>query len=211
MNKNNAVHFAELSHLIKDKMPAFPGDKEASLTQSNTVEQDGFSNYKLTVGMHVGTHMDAPAHMVEGGKQLFEYSNSRFVGNADLIDSRGKREIDLELLEQLPEATSKILLICTSHSEKYGDSDYYHTYPELTEEFVKKVVELGYQIIGLDTPSPDYAQYLIHQLLFENDVLIIENLTNLKSVFGFDRIQIMALPLYVKTDSAPVRVVAKCS
>ena len=64
-------------------------------------------------------------------------------------------------------------------------------------------------MVGLDTPSPDSAPYAIHKLLFEQNILIIENLKNLESLAGFNQIEIFAFPLKLDADASPVRIVAR--
>lgn len=49
--------------------------------------------------MHVGTHMDAPLHMIGGGKKMDEINPERFIGKGVLIDVRGKDKIDATVLE----------------------------------------------------------------------------------------------------------------
>jgi len=97
----------------------------------------------------------------------------------------------------------------TGFSDKFGQEEYFKSYPELQEEFSLKLVELGISIVGMDTPSPDRSPFKIHKLLLKNDVLIIENLTNLKTLLEFNNFNVSALPPKLEAEAAPVRVVAQ--
>ena len=71
--------------------------------------------------------------------------------------------------------------------------------------------------MGIDAPTveipeavggPD-SEYPIHPILFDADVPIIENLTNLEPLTG-QSVQVVALPLrYVGAEAANARIVAR--
>ncbi len=63
-------------------------------------------------------------------------------------------------------------------------------------------------MIGLDVSGPDYDPYPIHQKLLAEDVLIIENLTNLDQLYDLD-FEVSALPLKLDLDGSPARVIAR--
>ena len=71
------------------------------------------------------------------------------------------------------------------------------------------MIELGVKIVGMDTPSPDRPPFAIHKLLFKNDILIIENLTNLEELLAHPQFDVIALPAKFDIEAAPVRVVAQ--
>ncbi|MFC3748626.1 hypothetical protein [Paenibacillus sp. GCM10012306] len=58
-------------------------------------------------------------------------------------------------------------------------------------------------------PSPDRFPFEIHKYLLSNDVLILENLTNVDALLGKEKFEVMALPLRIRSDSAISRVIAR--
>jgi kynurenine formamidase len=102
-----------------------------------------------------------------------------------------------------------ILLINTGYYKKFRDADYYETYPEITEAFAREAVRLGVSMVGMDTPSPDRAPYLIHRILLGSDVLIIENLNNLDALKDIGAFEVFAFPVKIDIEAAQVRVVAR--
>ena len=62
------MHFVDLTHPFTSTMPAYPDDPASSLTERLNVENDGYADHTLTTTMHVGTHIDAPEHMIAGGR-----------------------------------------------------------------------------------------------------------------------------------------------
>lgn len=211
MKKEEVLHI-DLTHLIENAMDVFPGGWSLELENIKSVAVDGFANSVVTMSMHVGTHMDGPAHMIDGGKSLYEFGVERFFGYCDIVDaSSNQGVIGVEVLTQLPKLKSKFLLIRTDHSLRFGKPSYYGDYPVLSEELAHRIVELGYELIGLDTPSPDVEPYSIHQILLSKNILIVENLRKLALIPANKQVFLSALPLKMKSDSSPIRAVVTVS
>jgi len=199
----------DLTHTIRDKMPVYPGDTIPEIAESGTVEQGGIAHYDLKLGTHVGTHIDGPAHMIAGGRKLCEFSIDHFMGKAKIVHVPNQPFIKPEHLENINIETGDIILFRTDWSQYFHSPDYFENYPVLTPELANYLVGKGVKMIGLDTPSPDTAPFEIHKILLKNEILIIENLTNLDQIPKAVPFELIALPLKVEADSAPARVIAK--
>ena len=79
----------DLSHPIHAGMPVYPGTPRPGVAPANTIAEHGFAERLLTLSSHTGTHMDAPAHLLEGGRTLDSYPPDRFVGPGCVIDLAG--------------------------------------------------------------------------------------------------------------------------
>ncbi len=202
------MNFFDLTHRLEHHLPAFPGDELPELEAISTVEKNGHAKYRLTTGMHVGTHMDAPAHMLSGGKLISEFSVERFVVRAHIIDARGQASVPRRLFIGHDIKPGDAVLVCTGWGSKFGQNGYFEYFPDLDMEFVQECIAAGVSFVGLDTPSPDHEPYALHKMLFEKDILIIENLTGLESLVEYGNCMVAALPLKLSADSAPCRVVA---
>lgn len=203
------MKYIDLTHTFKHGMPVYPGDSNPELIKTADDYEGGkIIHYQLKTSMHVGTHMDAPLHMLQNGKRLNEYPVDHFFGKGHLIDARGK-SIGINLLEGKQISKGDIVLIVTGFSSKFGTSEYYESHPEISDAFASKMVELGVSIVGMDTPSPDRLPFAIHKVLLGSDVLIIENLTNLESLLEHVQFTVVALPAKFDAEAAPVRVVAQ--
>ncbi len=203
------MHSIDLTHLFTENMPMYPGDPKPTITQTAELEKHGYNDFQVTTGMHVGTHIDAPLHMLENGKRLSEIPVEKFFGNGRLIDARGKSSMDASLLQHHSIERGDIVFIFTGWSAKFGQSDYYEKFPEVEEEFARRLIDGGVAILGMDTPSPDRPPFYVHKLLFQHDILIIENLTNLEALLNIPAFEVIALPAKFHTEAAPVRVVAR--
>jgi len=202
------MKYIDLTHALKQNMPVYPGDPIPEINQVASVERDGYDDSQVKIDLHTGTHMDAPSHMLKGGKKLSAYSPDYFFGSGHLIDARGKL-LDAGLLKGKKILKGDIIFIMTGLSSKFNSPAYYEDYPEISPSLAEKIIELGVKIIGLDTPSPDRPPFVIHKLLMKNDILIIENLTNLESLSEHAKFEVIALPAKFDAEAAPVRVVAR--
>ena len=75
----------------------------------------------------------------------------------------------------------------------------------MAQFFVNQKIKL----VGMDLPSPAQYPYKVHQLLLENDVLIIENLRNLESLLEIKRFEVIAISLNIEAEGSLTQVVAK--
>ncbi|MFA7627565.1 MAG: cyclase family protein [Candidatus Kapaibacterium sp.] len=201
------MNIIDLTHEIKDKMPVFPGDEQPSLVQDKEIERDGYSNYRLRCGLHLGTHIDSPVHFIKDAKTIKDIPLEILCGEAIVLDCRSCGIIG-EKMPDIPENTHR-LIICTGHYKKWEQDDYFESYPVISEEFAELLVKKGVKFVALDTPSPDKYPYRIHEILLGAELVIAENLNNTEQLIGKHNIKILALPLLINSDGAPARVFAQ--
>nr|MBP9691294.1 cyclase family protein [Candidatus Woesebacteria bacterium] len=83
-------------------------------------------------------------------------------------------------------------------------------YPSMTAEFAQILVDRKVKVVGMDILGPDTdPSWPAHKVLLGNEVLIIENLTNLEKLLEVQEFKIIALPSKYQTDASPVRVIAE--
>ncbi|MDY6780732.1 MAG: cyclase family protein, partial [Halobacteria archaeon] len=170
------------------------------------VDEDGYAVKKVTIPTHISTHLDAPKHMVSGGKSLEEFPTRKFVGKAVVVDVRGQDEISVDLDNVGVTQDVDMVFFRTGHVRNLHD-DYFGSHPVVTEETAEQLVDRGVDIFGVDANSPDKELFRVHDILLSNDVLIAENLTNLDDAPD-GRFDCYALPLKIDdTDGAPCRAV----
>ncbi|MEI6855896.1 cyclase family protein [Psychrilyobacter sp.] len=90
----------DLTHIIDEKMPVFPGTEPPKFIQKNTIKKDGFAEKLLTMYSHTGTHIDAPAHMIEDGNSLSDFPVEKFVGKGVVIPLESDDLINLNYLKK---------------------------------------------------------------------------------------------------------------
>ena len=197
----------DLTHVFNNEMPVYPGDPKPEVRQIAWLEKQGYNDFRLTTGMHVGTHIDAPLHMIEGGKLISDFPVEKLVGPGYIIDARGQSVIDESFITP-PLKPGAIVLVFTGFSQKFTEIEYFEIYPELSESFAKKLIDAKVSMLGIDFASPDKDPYPIHKLLLGQEILIVENLTNLEKLLSFKKFSVSALPLNLEAEASPARVLA---
>jgi arylformamidase len=175
---------------------------------------------ELKLATHAGTHVDAPWHFVDNGSTIEQVPLEDLRGSAVVVPiDRGAREpIPAADLEQSPEPIrpGDIVVLATGWGAKF-ESPEYEEHPYVSEEAAQWLVERRVKMLGLDLITVDLPQamrptpfsYPVHHLLLGNNILIIENLTNLDALRG-RRVTLYAFPLAIRgADGAQARVVAE--
>lgn len=197
----------DLSVLINLDTPVYPGDKAPKIEPACVMDRDNCVDYYISIGTHLGTHIDAPAHMIAGGKGLAQIPLDTFVGRGRYVKVID-RVFDLEAVRSAGVLSGDIVIFDTGFAEMYHEPQYFTDYPILPIEIARYLVESGAKMVGFDMCSPDKEIFGIHKLLLGNDVLIIENLTNLGRLAGKD-FKVYALPIKFELEAAPARVIAE--
>ncbi len=203
------VQWIDLSHVLDDQTPVYPGDPPVRCTILSRVEEDGFQLTEFRLSSHSSTHIDAPSHFIRNGKQLDEIPIDQFVGRAIVVDIDDGAAAYDQAHRSLKMGHCDVILIRSGWDRWYGDEKYFQEHPTLDPERLKPLLEYPLKWIGVDMPSPDHPPYPVHTLLLSREILIVENLR------GLDRLQlgvcyeIYALPIKAHADGAPARVICK--
>lgn len=205
----------DLSHIINNNMPVYPGTEKPEITNAITIEKEGFAEKKISIYSHVGTHIDAPGHILESGDTLDQMKTEKFFGKACRIDlpQNNLKKIDLSLLKKNKELIEKseFVLFNTGWSGRWKSDDYFKDYPTLSADAAEWLCSFPLKGIGSDTISADCCNshnLPIHKIILSHKKIIIENLNNLSAVpqnlFYFS-----CLPLKISNaDGCPVRAIA---
>lgn len=199
----------DLSQTIVHDMPVYPGDPRTVLKQISFFDEDGHNNHQLQIGMHTGTHIDAPMHMTTRQEYISECCLTCFMGQGCILDVRNQPVVRVQqgYREQIPEHS--ILLLWTGQDRLYGSESYFTDYPVIDPEFCDLMMAKKIKMLGLDSPSPDNYPFPIHKALLDKGIFILENLTNLSRLQGVTDFEVIALPLKIRADGAMTRAVAR--
>jgi len=176
---------------------------------------------QLHICTHLGTHVDAPCHYIQGGKAIGEYPVERFLLPAVVwsVSVGPMQAITLEHLRGLQLQRGDALLLATGWGERSREPRYLE-HPFVDEAVAEWLVAAGASLLGVDFLTPEKPPQLrdesftapIHHTLLANEVLIIENLTGLMALAG-KRVQLFAPPILVHAavEAAPARVFAEAA
>ncbi|MDF9745501.1 cyclase family protein [Natrinema salsiterrestre] len=204
----------DLSHPIRTGMQTYPDDPAVVVRRHAGHDEHGVRVDALECGSHTGTHVDAPAHTEPDGKTLESYPVDRFVFDAVRVDCRDLGAREPIPAERIPDVDADLVAPWTGWDEHWGTERYLdHPYlsPAAAEACVKRGFDVAVDALNPDpTPTENATDdepegFQVHHALLGNDLLILENLTNLE-VVG-DRFELRAYPLALASDGAPVRAV----
>ncbi|WP_173921525.1 cyclase family protein [Agromyces sp. Marseille-P2726] len=211
----------DLSHPIESGMQVYPGDPGVHLAPALELERDGAAVTRLDLGSHTGTHVDAPAHTVAGGRTMAEVALDELVGEALVlhVDGLGDRATyglpELAAAagpaSDLPERVPPIVVVDTGWWRFFG-SERALRHPALHPDAARTLMARGMRVLGVDTLSPDptdaagTTDFPVHEVVLGADGLIVENLTGLEGLPS--RVRVGIFPLRLGVDGAPVRAVA---
>jgi len=204
----------DLTHIIDEKMPVFPGTEPPKIIQKNTIKKDGFAEKLLAMYSHTGTHIDAPAHMIEDGHSLSDFSIEKFIGKGIIIPLESNNLIELNYLKkfQIQIKKASFVLFYSGWDEFWGKKEYFNGFPSLSIEAAKYLVEFDLKGVGIDAVSIDAIDskdFGVHHILLKKDLVIIENLKNLKYLIN-KNFELYITPLKIKgLDGSPVRAFGK--
>ena len=209
----------DLSQPVYDACPRFPAAPEISIRPWRTFAEHG-TNAEVIHGMspHIGTHIDAPVHKIEGGASLDDFPLRQFMGEGIVIDVSWNGAGDVISVEDLERANPRIQeddIVClyTGWDKTRGVSDTYHNaFPYLHEDGAEWLARRKVRAVGVDVLSleePGRRGYPTHHAVLSKNIWIIEDLANLDKLLHRERWYFCFLPLYLSgLSAAPCRAVA---
>ncbi len=200
--------------MLLGETATYPGDAPFSREMVSEITSGAAYSYNLstmTMSAHAGTHLDAPAHFISGGKTLDLYPLERFMLPARVVFVEDDEFVPRVALKDVDIRAGEALLFKT-HNSLRGlprKSAFTEKFVYLSVEAAKLCLDLGVSLVGIDYLSvdrygDDHAP--VHHLLLEDDVLILEGI-DLEAVAPGEYF-LICLPLRVQgAEAAPARAV----
>jgi len=197
-------------------MPVYEGDPSVEIKAWTALANGNSSNVSfLHLGAHTGTHVDAPAHFIEGARRIDALSLETLIGPARVIRVPDEmNEIGPDFLAGCDLEHVERLLFHTRNSNFWSEGfrkDFTHLAPEGAE----MLVGLGVKLVGTDYLSIEKfhsGHHRTHLALLSKNVVIVEGL-NLSNVEAGDY-ELICLPLRIAEgsgDGSPARAVLRSS
>ena len=199
---------------IRPGMPVYEGDPAVDIQSWSALAKGDSANVSfLHFGAHTGTHVDAPAHFIEGARKIDALSLEMLIGPARVVRVLDDvDEIDCDFLAGCDLDQVERVLFHTRNSNFWSEGfrrDFTHLLPEAAQ----RLVEMRIKLVGTDYLSIEKfhsGHHRTHLTLLSNDVVIVEGL-NLGDVAAGDY-ELICLPLKIADgagDGAPARVVLR--
>jgi kynurenine formamidase len=167
---------------------------------------------------HTGTHLDAPYHFAKKGAKIHQIPVTRLIGNALLIKIKKAKDqaITKKDLLEFERKNGKIqnfssIIFFTDWQKNLNKKYYFTNNPGLSKSATDYLVSKKINLIGIDSPSIDLGSdksFTAHKILAKNNILIVENLSNLEKI-PILKFNFIILPLKLKdATGSPVRAIA---
>ncbi len=182
---------------------------------------------RLKMEAGIGTHMDAPCHLIKGGLSIEQIPLTECITQACVIDVSAKADADYELSVDdilvyektyglIPKGS--VVIAYTGWSRFWLDAKAYRNqdamgqmhFPAISSNAAEVLLKRDIAGIAIDTLSPDCLDpnYSVHKLILGNGKYIIENIGDCSSLPAKGA-YLIALPLKIHNGTeSPLRLAA---
>lgn len=198
----SAARIVDLTQPLGPATGLWPGSTPFAAPTVSEYDTGGSFARDLRVPEHAGTHLDAPAHFVPGGRRIHELDVDSFIRPAVKLDVRawvnGDATVTIgrDVIEELERRDGAIqpgtaVLIhtgwdaYTTDVERYVGPNGTTAFPGLALDGAELLVERGVAGIGIDTLSTDAGHATtspVHHCVLPADLWQLEGMVNLDEV-----------------------------
>jgi arylformamidase len=211
--RDNLKRIIDITVEISEHMLVWEGDPGVKIRQLLKIKKgDPYNLTRLDLGVHNGSHVDAPLHFIDDGKSTDQFPLSQMVGPVQVVEiDKSINLITADVLKNAGiHAETKRLLFKTKNSDfwKRPDSIFQKDFCGVTTNGAQFLSTLDLQLVGIDflsiSPLSDLEEP--HRILMRKGVIILETV-NLAAVDpGFYDLYCLPLKL-VGCEGAPARVI----
>ncbi len=203
----------DISIPLSEKTPVWEGDKGISVPRVAKIEEGSdFNVSRIELGVHAGTHIDAPFHVFENGNTVDQIPLDTLIGNVQVVEiTDGISVIGKNCLMKLNFQDGIDRILFKTSNSNYWETDpfsFNKEYVAINSEGAKYLADMDLKLVGVDYFSVSSYDDLKqpHLILLDRGVVLLENI-DLRQVVP-EIYKLICLPLkIIGTDGAPVRAV----
>ena len=190
---------------LHDGMFVYDGNPEVHLERASSIAQGASANVsRLELGVHSGTHVDAPVHFLDDGEGAEAIPLDALMGPAWVVDAESvEGSLDESALRGLdiPDAAERILFK-TRNSRLWALDHFTRDFVRLSGSGARYLIGAGIRAVGIDYLSIGDAE--AHRALLGAGVVPIEGLDLRAVAPGLYRLVCLPVKI-VGSDGAPAR------
>lgn len=203
----------DITLTISPEMVVWPGDPPVELYKTATIADGSEANVsRIHMGVHTGTHVDAPYHFLDGEKTVDELNIDMLTGRAYVLHLPDNVDlITTAVIEDsnIPPRTKRVLFRTRNSNHWKGNhTTFDEKFVALDAEAAALLIQRGVKLVGVDylSVAPYSDSVPTHKILLEAGIVIVEGL-NLSEVQQ-GRYTMYCLPLKIGgVDGAPARAI----
>ncbi|MFL7868573.1 MAG: cyclase family protein [Anaerolineales bacterium] len=203
----------DISLTISPDLPVWPDDPLVELELIESMDAGAHANVsRLSAGVHMGTHVDAPHHFLNDGRTIEQLPLDVLTGPCYVTQlPDGVEAINAAALDgiSLPTDATRILF-GTSNSRFWsrGEREFQEDFVAVAEDGARWLVERGVRLVGVDylSVAPFRDSVPTHTVLLQAGVVVVEGLDLSAVPRGFYDLYCLPLKL-LGADGAPARAI----
>ena len=195
------MRILDISVALREGMVTYPGDPTVKVERAASIAAGDAANLtRIEMGLHSGTHVDAPVHFLDGGAGVDELSLEALVGPCVVVEAP---DLTRDSVARAPEGAERVLFK-TPNSELWARDRFVEEFARLDGEGAELLVARGVRLVGVDYLS--VGDEAAHRALLAAGVVPVEGL-DLRGVEP-GAYELICLPLrVVGADGAPARAI----
>lgn len=204
-----ANDWIDVTRPVEAGMAVWPGDDAPVIEQILFMDRGDICNLsKMAMSVHVGTHMDAPRHFINGGVSMDALPLDAVLGEARVIEIRDPVAIRPEELPGDIAAGERILFKTRNSSELWTKPGFQEDFVYISREAAEVLAAKGVRTVGIDYLSiGGFHTEMVetHEAILGAGIWAIEGLDLSRVEPG--RYEMACLPMKLAgADGAPARV-----
>ncbi len=203
----------DITLTITPDIPVWPGDLKVELSRVKKIEEGAHDNLsQMKLGVHTGTHVDAPYHFVADGIKIDELDLNRLIGPVQVVKIPDSVDLITEEVLKKADINSSIprILFKTRNSQYCLDEKrvFEKDFVGISEDAAKYLVELNMIFVGLDylSVAPFKNSVPTHVALLGAGMALLEGADLSRVDPGIYTIYCLPLKLGA-TEGAPARAI----
>jgi arylformamidase len=208
----DGLGWIDVSVPIRTGMVHYPGNPSVRLEFVQQLEcGDPATVSKLTLGVHTGTHVDAPVHFIRNASGVDRLPLETLIGVARVIDVPDVEAVTAEHLAPHGIGASERVLLRTRNSKRcWNTEEFVADYSYLSADAAALLAKRGVRMIGIDYLSIGGGESIIevHHILLGAGIVILEGLDLSEASAGW--YDLICLPLrLLGCDGSPARALLR--
>ena len=223
---NKEFKLVDLTHQLSSEIPTWDGSCGFELSigtdYKDCISPNLFRVQKIKCGAGIGTHMDAPAHVIPNGRTIDKLSLEELVTDCIVIDVSAEAGEDYIVLPEVVEKFEKeqgeikpnsFVIFYTGWDKYWDDREKYnndHKFPSVDVSTAELLLKRDIAGIGIDTLSADTGTngFPVHNAILGADKYLVENIANAKELPPIGA-KSFVLPMKIKDGTeSPIRLIA---
>lgn len=216
----------DLTHSLSDSIPFWSGKSgfeiDIKTDYKDCTPADTFRTQKIKLALGIGTHMDAPAHVVPNGRTIDKLTLEELVNDCIVINVSNEANESYMIMPSVIEKFEKehgeiksnsFVIFYTGWDKHWSDREKYHNnhkFPSVNILTAELLLQRNIAGLGTDTLSADTGAngFPVHRAILGADKYLVENIANAKELPATGA-KIFVLPMKIKDGTeAPVRLIA---